>query len=60
MKKLFLVALFSFLLCGNFVSAQNIEETTDIIFFWNEGCPFCAAEKNFLVGLKEEYSYDDK
>ncbi len=56
MKKLFLVALFSFLLCGNFVSAQNIEETTDIIFFWNEGCPFCAAEKNFLVGLKEEYS----
>jgi glutaredoxin len=55
MKKLFFTILLFSLLCGNFVLAQTAEEKADIIFFWNEGCPFCAAEKNFLAELKEKY-----
>ena len=55
MKKLFFLILILPLLIGGFVFAQPPEEKTDIIFFWSQGCPYCAAEKTFLAELEEKY-----
>ncbi len=55
MKKIFFLILILPLLFGSFASAQTVEEKTDIIFFWNPSCPFCAAEKTFLAGLEKKY-----
>ena len=55
MKKLLFLVLILPLLFGSFASAQSPEEKTDIIFFWGQGCPHCAAEKTFLAELEEQY-----
>ncbi len=57
MKKVFLwltifVAGIFFLASPTF--AQNNQVT--VHFFWGQGCPHCAKEKEFLKGLQSEYS----
>lgn len=61
MKKFFSVLLLAVILLVGFsfpISAQAADpdcENVDVHFFWAEGCPHCAKEKNFLDKLEKKY-----
>ena len=58
-KKILFSALILSSLLGGFALAQSPEpvqeERFEIVFFWSQGCPHCAAEKTFLAELQERY-----
>ena len=57
MKKIllsFLVLVFLFN-SFSFVNAQSVEDTVEVVFFFGQNCPHCAAEKVFLKSLAEKY-----
>jgi len=59
LKKIF--ALFAVLLVFSFAFAQTIEQpqcptgTATVYLFWGNGCPHCAAEKQFLQEIGQKY-----
>lgn len=54
MKKWIFALLFSFFIFGSFCFADAQGEV-EIYFFYSKTCPHCAAEKDFLENLVEEY-----
>lgn len=55
-RKKRLVALFLFLFAATGMPAANAAEPVNAYFFYGEGCPHCAKERDFLFGeMKREY-----
>jgi hypothetical protein len=55
MKKIFLYSVIFLIFLFNILPAQAASENqANIYFFWQEGCPHCAAEKIFLANLVQE------
>jgi len=51
--KLFVLGLFTALVFVSGVSAQPNQ--VNLYLFWGEGCPHCAAEKEYLIQLVDKY-----
>ncbi len=53
MKKIIPILILAFAL---FIPNCRAEEKIDLYLFYGDGCPHCAAEKEFLDGIKSKYS----
>lgn len=47
--------LFLLLISLIFIPNVNAKESVNLYLFWGDGCPHCAAEKEYLTKLEEEF-----
>jgi len=51
------IIIFVFAFCFLFSSPVQAKNTVNIYFFWGDGCPHCAKEKELLEYYQHKYSY---
>jgi len=57
MKKLFLIIIFAVLVSLFFIRGVLATENLKLYFFTAEGCPHCAAEREYLKSLEKAYDF---
>lgn len=57
MTRIKYIIIFLFAFCFLFSSPVQAKNTVNIYFFWGDGCPHCAKEKELLEYYQHKYSY---